>query len=78
MKGYFAHFFCVNCIQTGARRGRKRAPAEPLRRSQTFQKEGRSNVKNNTIILGYVPVRRDMFPDKPAVMMNEKIRAREN
>lgn len=76
MKGYFAHFFCVNCIQTGAKRGRKRAPAEPRRRSQTFQKEGRCNVKNDTIILGYVPVRRDMFPDKPAVMMNEKIRAR--
>lgn len=33
-------------------------------------------MENYTITLGYVPVRRDMFPDKPAAMMNQKIQVR--
>ena len=33
-------------------------------------------MENYTITLGYVPVRRDIFPDKPSAMMNKKIQFR--
>ena len=35
-------------------------------------------MQSYKIVLGYVPVQRDMFPGKPAQMMNEKILSKVN